>query len=77
MAASSVGVFLLPLGTAIGGAYLAGRCFTGDSPAGLGLWQAAGLVAGLVAGAILAKGLLHVAQRRMTVVDEGDEVPDR
>jgi hypothetical protein len=71
MAAASAGVFLLPLGTAIGGAYLAGRCFASDSFVLLGLWQAAGLLVGLAVGALLAKGLLHIAQRRMMAADKG------
>jgi hypothetical protein len=65
-------VFLVPPATAIGGAYLAGRWWAGSSPASLGLWQAAGAVAGFLAGVGLAK-LVFWTRRRFSSTDGGVE----
>ncbi len=51
-------VFLLPLSTAVGGGFLAGRYLAPDASAFLGWWQAAGLLGGLAVGVGLAKLLV-------------------
>ena len=60
---SASAVFLLPLATGIGGAFVAGEWLAGPSVGSLGRWQAGGLVGGLVLGMILAKLLLALRRR--------------
>jgi hypothetical protein len=57
-------VFILPLATAIGGAFLAGRWLAGPAPQLLGLWQTGGAIVGFSAGVGLAK-LVFWARRRL------------
>jgi hypothetical protein len=60
---TAVTVFLLPLACAIGGAFLCGRLWADGTPASVGYWQTAGVLAGLAAGVGLAKLLLHLMYR--------------
>ena len=55
---SVTAVFLLPLATAIGGAYLLGHWGADASFGSLGRWQTGGAVAGLLLGVGLARLLL-------------------
>ena len=59
-------VFLLPLLTAIGGAYVAGHWWAGDSPGSLARWQTAGAVVGGLVGVGMAKLLLVLRRRRVS-----------
>jgi hypothetical protein len=57
--------FILPLVTAIGGAFLAGRWLAGPVQQLLGVWQTGGAIVGFVAGVGLAK-LVFWVRRRLT-----------
>lgn len=61
MSASTV--FLLPLATGIGGAFVVGQWRTESSIGSLGEWQGIGLLGGLISGVILAKLLLALRHR--------------
>ena len=65
-------VFILPLATAIGGAFLAGNWWAGPSRASLGLWQTIGAVVGFFIGVGLAK-LVFWTRRRSLPADGGVE----
>lgn len=63
-------VFILPLITAVIGAYLAGRYGTGATAAWLGYWQVAGAVVGFFAGVGLAR-FVFWTRRRFSSADGG------
>jgi len=65
-------VFLVPMATAIIGAYVAGRWFAGPAETSLGFWQPAGAFVGFFAGVGLAKLVLWMC-RRFLPVDGGVE----
>lgn len=65
-------VFILPLATAIGGAYVVGEVLVGPARAGAGVWQLAGAVAGFFAGVGLAR-LVFWARRRFASAGGGVE----
>lgn len=73
LVSASIAVFLLPLATAIGGAFLAGEYLASASVASVGWWQAAGLLAGLAVGVGLAKLVLLLVRSRQAVSGGGDE----
>ena len=73
LVSASIAVFLLPLATAIGGAFLAGEYLASASVASVGWWQAAGLLAGLAVGVGLAKLVLRLVRSRQVVSGGGDE----
>lgn len=60
---SAMLAFVLPLMTAMAGAYLAGQCVSPSSVGSLGRWQALGMAGGLVMGVILAKLLLGLIRQ--------------
>jgi hypothetical protein len=66
-------VFLLPLACAIGGGFLCGRLWAGGTPASVGGWQAAGVLAGLAVGVGLARLLLRGMYRIRGYVGRGGE----
>jgi divalent metal cation (Fe/Co/Zn/Cd) transporter len=65
-------VFILPLATAIGGAYLAGHYSAGPTQSAQPLWQVAGAVAGFFVGVALAR-LVFWTRRRLSSSDGGVE----
>lgn len=70
LVAASVGVFLMPLACAIGGGHLAERFVATRGE--VELWQAAGMLAGMGAGIVIARFLLNLAQRRSEPVVKND-----
>ncbi len=70
LAAAAAIVFLLPLATGIGGAFLAGRYLALVGP--VGLWQAAGLLAGLAVGVGAAKLLLFLMRSKPPISGGGE-----
>ena len=65
-------VFLLPLATAIGGAFVGGRYLAPASHTPVWAWQAIGMVAGLALGVGLAKLVLWLLRPRESVSGGGD-----
>ncbi|MGD8452172.1 MAG: hypothetical protein PVJ57_10170 [Phycisphaerae bacterium] len=61
---SCAAVFLLPLVSALAGAWAAGRLLAVKSGASLGWWQFAGMLLGLAVGAAIAKGLLMLVSNQ-------------
>ena len=60
---SAIAVFLLPLMAGIAGAFLAGRWAAVHALADPGTWQVAGMAAGLIAGVVLARGVVRLRRR--------------
>jgi hypothetical protein len=73
MPLTAMAVFLLPLASAIGGAYAGSKLWASDSFASVSLWQAGGMVVGLAAGAGLARLLLAGIYRIWTYRSRGGE----
>ena len=73
LVAACLAVFLLPLLTAAGGAYLAGEYLPALVRGPVGLWQLIGTLGGLAAGVGLAKLLLFAARKRQTSFGGGEE----
>jgi len=63
-------VFLMPLGTAAGGGYLADALASNSTGALLALWQMLGMLAGLAFGVGVAKLVMFVLNRRNTLCNE-------
>ena len=72
LVAACAAVFLLPLATAAGGAFLAGK-YLAASAQSEGLWQMAGILAGLAAGIGLAKLLLFLTRSKKTLTGGGEQ----
>jgi hypothetical protein len=70
---TAVTVFLLPLACAIGGGFLCSRLWADGTPASVGYWQTAGVLAGLAAGVGLAKLLLRWMYRIWVYLGRGGE----
>lgn len=66
-------VFILPLGCALGGAYLAGRGYAGPSLTVQGWWQLGGGLGGFAAGVALARVVLRICRRPRRPADGGLE----
>jgi|GEM_PF-2093353 len=63
-------VFILPLMSAIGGAYAGGRCLAAAEGRWLGWWQAGGAIVGFFAGVGLAR-LVFWTRRRWGSANDG------
>lgn len=66
-------VFLMPPATAIGGAYVAGRCFAERTYESLGQWQTAGAMIGLAIGTALARLLIGLLSKSESCGETGDD----
>ncbi|MFH1747638.1 MAG: hypothetical protein ABIG44_11400 [Planctomycetota bacterium] len=73
MALACIVVFLLPLLSAAGGAYLAGRLVGPQSDAALNWCQTGGLVVGMAVGIGIAKLLVYLMRSKQTLTGGGDE----
>ena len=66
-------VFLLPLATAVGGAYVADKYLSPASSVPLGVWQAGGMLVGLAVGVGVAKLVLMLVRSRQSISGGGEE----
>ena len=71
LAGAAVLVFLVPLATALSGAYVVGAYLAPTVPLGVG--QMLGMLAGLAAGVGIAKLVLRLVRDKQTTSGGGDE----
>ncbi len=64
-------IFIVPLASAIGGAFLAERLWADGTPEATQRWQIIGLFAGLIVGVALAKLLVHLSRISRHVCNDG------
>ena len=70
---ASAAVFLLPLATAVGGAYAAEKLLSPASSVPVGVWQAGGMLVGLAVGVGVAKLVLMLVRSRQSISGGGKE----